>query len=247
MAGCGRPKNAACRRRSRPIPLGELDRHVANLGPVSPVRDLSGEAQSIVAATLGTTGAIDGDSVFTVIGQLLDSVDAAVRSGEWAVAERTRIQAYGLVDAGPELSLPALDPPLAALIDGLFWSGAQRSVGLATVIAAQAPFPKYLAAAGELRGALLQALFLRAGADTVLAGVLLGSAAVAAVGVVTLHLEKKLPHNATSGRVASPACGLPWRCSGRRRGRPATRSAARRGTTWPAPRWWAGRGGCRRR
>ena len=40
----------------------------------------------------------------------------------------------------------------------------------------------------------LQALFLRAGADTVLAGVLLGGAAVAAVGVLTLHLEKKLPH-----------------------------------------------------
>ena len=327
--------------------LGELDGHVANLGPVSAVRDLSGEAQAIVSATLGTTGAIDSDSVFTVIGQMLDSVDAAVRGGEWAVAERTRIQAYGLFDAGPELSLLALDPPLAALIDGLFWSGAQRSAGLATVIAAQAPFPEYLAAAGELRGALLQAqgvlsrdaapvavavnaalivfregleavvilaalmaslvgaaaafrrplywgagvaliasaatgvaahqlvhsfrvfgerleavvslaaiavlllitnwffhkvywsgwiakfhgrkrtllagaagqlagfatlgfvsvyregfetalflqaLFLRAGADTVLAGVLLGSAAVAAVGVVTLHLEKKLPH-----------------------------------------------------
>ena len=327
--------------------LGELDGHVANLGPVSAVRNLSAEAQAIVSATLGTTGAIDSDSVFTVIGQMLDSVDAAVRGGEWAVAERTRIQAYGLFDAGPELALLALDPPLAALIDGLFWSGAQRSAGLATVIAAQEPFPKYLAAAGELRGALLQAqgvlsrdaspvavavnaalivfregleavvilaalmaslvgasaafrrplywgagvaliasaatgvaahqlvhsfrmfgerleavvsllaiavlllitnwffhkvywsgwiakfhgrkrtllagaagqlagfatlgfvsvyregfetalflqaLFLRAGADTVLAGVLLGSAAVAAVGVVTLHLEKKLPH-----------------------------------------------------
>ena len=323
--------------------LVELDGHVANLGPVSAVRDLSKEAQSIVAATLGTTGSFDGDSVFTVIGQMLDTVDAAVRGGEWAVAERTRIQAYGLFDAGPELALLALDPPMAALIDGLFWSGAQRSAGLATVIAAQAPFPEYLAAAGELRGALLQAqgvlsrdaspvavavnaalivfregleavvilaalvgasaafrrplywgagvaliasaatglaahqlvhafrmfgerleavvsllaiavlllitnwffhkvywsgwiakfhgrkrtllagaagqaagfatlgfvsvyregfetalflqaLFLRAGADTVLAGVLLGSAAVAAVGVVTLHLEKKLPH-----------------------------------------------------
>ena len=40
----------------------------------------------------------------------------------------------------------------------------------------------------------LQALFLRAGTDTVLAGILLGTATVAVVGVVTLYLEKKLPH-----------------------------------------------------
>ena len=137
--------------------LAELTGHVTHLGPVPRVRELSAAGQAIVAATLGTSGTIDGDSVFTVIGQLLDSVDSAVRNGEWEVAERTRIQAYGLFDAGPELSLLALDPPLAALIDGLFWSGAQRSAGLATVIAAQAPFPQYLAAAGDLRGALVQA------------------------------------------------------------------------------------------
>ena len=137
--------------------LAELTDHVTHLGPVPRVRELSAAGQAIVAATLGTSGTIDGDSVFTVIGQLLDSVDSAVRNAEWEVAERTRIQAYGLFDAGPELSLLALDPPLAARIDGLFWSGAQRSAGLATVIAAQAPFPRYLAAAGDLRSALLQA------------------------------------------------------------------------------------------
>ena len=137
--------------------LEELTGHVTHLGPVPRVRELSAAGQAIVAATLGTLGTVDGDSVFTVIGQLLDSVDGAVRNAEWEVAERTRIQAYGLFDAGPELSLLALDPPLAARIDGLFWSGAQRSEGLATVIAAQAPFPQYLAAAGDLRSALLQA------------------------------------------------------------------------------------------
>ena len=40
----------------------------------------------------------------------------------------------------------------------------------------------------------LQALFLRASGTVVLAGVALGSVVVAAVGVVTLHLQKKLPH-----------------------------------------------------
>lgn len=40
----------------------------------------------------------------------------------------------------------------------------------------------------------LQALFLRAGSEVVLAGVLLGALAAGAVGVVTLQLEKKLPH-----------------------------------------------------
>lgn len=137
--------------------LDELSGHVTHLGPVPRVRELSAEGQAIVAATLGVTGAVDADSVFTVIGQLLDSVDGAVRNGAWEVAERTRIQAYGLFDAGPELALLALDPPLAARIDGLFWSGAQRHEGLATVLAAQAPFPRYLAAAGELRSMLLQA------------------------------------------------------------------------------------------
>lgn len=137
--------------------LAELANHVTDLGPVPRVRELSAQGQAIVAATLGTSGAVDADSVFTVIGQLLDSVDGAVRNGAWEVAERTRIQAYGLFDAGPELALLALDPPLAARVDALFWSGAHHREGLATVIAAQAPFPRYLAAAGELRSALLQA------------------------------------------------------------------------------------------
>ena len=89
--------------------LEELSDHVTRLGPVPRVRELSAAGQAIVAATLGTSGTIDGDSVFTVIGQLLDSVDSAVRNAEWTWAERTRIQAYGLFDAGPELSLLALD------------------------------------------------------------------------------------------------------------------------------------------
>lgn len=103
--------------------LAELADHVAQLGPVPRVRELSAQGQAIVAATLGTSGAVDADSVFTVIGQLLDSVDGAVRNGAWEVAERTRIQAYGLFDAGPELALLALDPPLAARVDALFLVG----------------------------------------------------------------------------------------------------------------------------
>ena len=71
------------------------------------------------------SGTIDGDSVFTVIGQLLDSVDGAgAQGGLGPCAERTRIQAYGLFDAGPELSLLGMDPLAGARASTrLFWSG----------------------------------------------------------------------------------------------------------------------------
>ena len=137
--------------------LDELARQVAELGPTPAVRELADQSRAIVAATLGADGAIDGESAFTVIDQMFASLDGLVRGGDWEGAERMRIQVYGLFDAGPELSLLALDPPLAARIDALFWSGRPGTEGLATIIAGQAPFSAYLATAGELRTALRDA------------------------------------------------------------------------------------------
>lgn len=137
--------------------LDELAQRVAALGPTPAVRELTDQSRAIVAATLGADGAIDGESAFTVIDQMFASLDGLVRGGDWEGAERMRIQVYGLFDAGPELSLLALDPPLAARIDALFWSGRPGTAGLATIIAGQAPFSAYLATAGELRTALRDA------------------------------------------------------------------------------------------
>ena len=134
--------------------LEDLRTQVAELGPTREVVEKTAEARAIVTATLGAMGGIDGDSVFTVIAQMFDSLDGLVRKGDWTGAERMRIQVYGLFDAGPELSLLGINPPLAHRIDALFWSGTPGTPGLATVIAGREAFHVYLATAARLRTAL---------------------------------------------------------------------------------------------
>ena len=134
--------------------LEDLRTQVVELGPTRDVADKTAEARAIVTATLGAMGGIDGDSVFTVIAQMFDSLDGLVRKQDWTGAERMRIQVYGLFDAGPELSLLGINPQLAHRIDALFWSGTPGTPGLATVIAGREAFPVYLASAGRLRTAL---------------------------------------------------------------------------------------------
>ena len=90
--------------------LEDLRTQVAELGPTREVAEKTAEARAIVTATLGAMGGIDGDSVFTVIAQMFDSLDGLVRKGDWTGAERMRIQVYGLFDAGPELSLLGINP-----------------------------------------------------------------------------------------------------------------------------------------
>ncbi len=73
---------------------------------------------------------VDMNVVYSLFGQIED----AVAQSDYEQAEIHRLTAYALYDVGLELRLMALNPPLAAEIEGRFWSGYEGGVGLASVI-----------------------------------------------------------------------------------------------------------------
>ena len=75
------------------------------------------------------------DSDFDVVSALLDQTVGLASAGQYGQAERTRLEAYGLLDTGIELRLMALAPHLAARIEALLWYGDDGDPGLATLIA----------------------------------------------------------------------------------------------------------------
>jgi high-affinity iron transporter len=96
-------------------------------------------ALGLVEHTLGEqTLSEDTSGSFMVIATLLDDMLVDVQNGEYDVAENTRIQAYAIFDAGPELRLLAVAPQLVERIDALFWQGHAGQMGFAQAIAARA-------------------------------------------------------------------------------------------------------------
>jgi high-affinity iron transporter len=68
-----------------------------------------------------------------VIRSQLRSLEGAVAAGRYDLAELARMDAYALLESGPEARLRAFDPGLALELEGLFWY-AQDPKGLARLI-----------------------------------------------------------------------------------------------------------------
>ncbi|PMP83405.1 MAG: iron permease, partial [Roseiflexus castenholzii] len=100
---------------------------------------------------------------FDVIRTALDQMEQAVRAGEYELAESARLEAYAIMEIGPEAKLIAFAPQYKPLIEGYFWYGQGDRKGLAHLIERRAP-PAEIAAT---RIALDQAL---AEAEQTLAG-----------------------------------------------------------------------------
>ncbi len=101
--------------------------------------------------------AANADADFDVLASVLDQVEAAVRAGDYALAESARLEAYAIFDFGPEPRLLGFAPPLVARIDGLFWQGYDGQPGLAQAIALEAAPAEVAAIRAELDGALEEA------------------------------------------------------------------------------------------
>ena len=100
------------------------------------VRSQVEEALILTEQTLGEAVRDNsGEGIFNVIEALLNEMEQQVARGEYELAESSRIQAYALFDAGPELRLMALSPDLVARLDGLFWHGYQGQPGLSLAVA----------------------------------------------------------------------------------------------------------------
>lgn len=119
-----------------PILLREMKSSLDTLSDRQVVRSQVEEALVLVEQTLGEAVRDNsGAGVFTVVEALLNEMEQQVVRGEYQLAESSRIQAYALFDAGPELRLMAFSPDLVAWLDGLFWHGYQGHPGLSLAIA----------------------------------------------------------------------------------------------------------------
>lgn len=100
-------------------------------------------------------GGAQGD--FEVIGTLLDQVESAVRSGDYAMAESARLEAYAIMETGPEARLLVLAPQMTPVIENLFWNGQGAHKGLANLISHRAPLSELQASRAQLDALLVEA------------------------------------------------------------------------------------------
>lgn len=100
---------------------------------------------------------LNTDADFDVLASVLDQMEAAVGTDDYALAESARLEAYAIFDFGPEPRLLAFAPPLVAHIDGLFWQGFEGEPGLAQTIGLQASPAEVAAVRQELDAALSEA------------------------------------------------------------------------------------------
>jgi high-affinity iron transporter len=77
---------------------------------------------------------------FDVIASMLDQMLVAVRNGEYELAESSRLDAYAIMETGPEAKLMVFAPQLKLQLEELFWNGQGANKGLAYLIKNQAPY-----------------------------------------------------------------------------------------------------------
>lgn len=116
--------------------LHEMKQSLDRLDERQLVRSQVEEALTLTEQTLGEAVRDNsGEGIFNVVEALLNEMEQQVARGEYELAESSRIQAYALFDAGPELRLMAFSPDLVARLDGLFWHGFQGEPGLSLAVA----------------------------------------------------------------------------------------------------------------
>lgn len=80
----------------------------------------------------------DSAGDFDVIGALLDEMQASVAAGDYAAAESSRLEAYAVLETGPEARLIAFAPQTIPPLEELFWYGQGQPKGLAHLLSNRA-------------------------------------------------------------------------------------------------------------
>ncbi len=81
----------------------------------------------------------DSTADFDVIAAALDQMQAAVAAGQYELAESARLEAYAILESGPEAKLVVFAPQHKAPLEDLFWYGQGQQKGLAYLISQSAP------------------------------------------------------------------------------------------------------------
>jgi high-affinity iron transporter len=82
-------------------------------------------------------GSTTGD--FDVIDSMLDQMENAIRNDDYELAESARLEAYAVLESGPEARLMVLAPESKLVIEDLFWNGQGEHKGLSYLIQQGAP------------------------------------------------------------------------------------------------------------
>ncbi len=117
------------------------------------VKDLIGALTAVVPAEWRRANA-GGD--IQVISDQLDALVQAVAAGRYDLAESTRLDAYAVLESGPEARLRVFQPELSARLEALFWNGSEPR-GLARLVRDRATQAEVEDSIGALRAALQEA------------------------------------------------------------------------------------------
>ncbi|MGA7729859.1 MAG: FTR1 family protein [Chloroflexia bacterium] len=93
-----------------------------------------------------------------VIASVLDQMEAAVASGDYELAESARLEAYAILEVGPEARLRVFAPQLALQLENLFWYGSDSERGLAYLISNHAHISQVKATRAMLDARLAEAI-----------------------------------------------------------------------------------------
>ncbi|HEY0602484.1 MAG TPA: FTR1 family protein [Herpetosiphonaceae bacterium] len=126
--------------------FGELEQMLTAAGAQTQVA----EPGAIQAKTDELTGALtalmpaewqkrDSAGDFDVIASVLDQMEQAAVTGQYELAESARLEAYAVLETGPEARLIAFAPQAIPPIEELFWYGQGEHKGLAHLISQRAP------------------------------------------------------------------------------------------------------------
>lgn len=75
---------------------------------------------------------------FDVIQTALDQMERAVAAGDYELAESARLEAYAILESGPEAKLIVFAPQFKPSLESLFWYGQEERKGLAHLIGQRA-------------------------------------------------------------------------------------------------------------
>ena len=100
---------------------------------------------------------------FDIIRVALDQMEAAVAAGQYDLAKSARLEAYAILESGPEAKLVVFAPQYKPILENLFWYGQDEHKGLAYLLDQNA-------SAGEIRASREALDAALAGAQKALGG-----------------------------------------------------------------------------
>jgi high-affinity iron transporter len=119
--------------------LSEVKSVMVDIGTPDEVQALSADALALAKQALNIEVNLnDVSASFTIIDTMLKDMKSAVLADDYDAAERKRLEAYAILDAGIEQRLRGFAPDVAAEVESLFWQGTAEQPGLSVLLANRA-------------------------------------------------------------------------------------------------------------